>query len=171
MAVDDKQISLVFLVFRPDLSTGTIEPRARMSADELDLQAQVEAILGTLVRAASVELIKLFESRFRASASGPDATQRAGGKGGSEVTDSLSSGGAKRSVGVQVEPDCVGMSGLPVLRRDSMNPDALHAPELQLRAPRWFICIYSRKELRNVRPFKSLPHFPQLPRSPHMRIV
>lgn len=115
---------------------SSAQPRARMSAEELNLQAQVEAILGTLVRAASVELIKLFESRFRASATGPDATQRDGGEEGFEVTDSLSSGGAKRSVGVQVEaPDCVGMSGLPVLsggsrRLDSMNPGA---PELQLR--------------------------------------
>lgn len=74
-----------------------------MSAEDANLQAQVEAVLGTLVKAATVELIKLFESSFRVSA-GPSRTQRAGGKETPEVTDTLSAGATKRSVGVQVEP-------------------------------------------------------------------
>lgn len=73
-----------------------------MSAEDANLQAQVEAVLGTLVKAATVELIKLFESSFRVSAL--SRTQRAGGKETFEVTDTLSAGAAKRSVGVQVEP-------------------------------------------------------------------
>lgn len=86
-----------------------------MSADVVNLHAQVEAVLATLVKAATVELIKLFEGRHRASAWGPDATQRAGGEETSEITDSLWTGGAKRSVGVQVDPrDTCGMLILPV---------------------------------------------------------
>lgn len=73
-----------------------------MSAEDANLQAQVEAVLGTLVKAATVELIKLFESSFRVSAR--SRTQRAGGKETFEVTDTLSAGATKRSVGVQVEP-------------------------------------------------------------------
>lgn len=72
-----------------------------MSAEDANLQAQVETVLGTLVKAATVELIKLFESRFRVSARSP--SQCAGGKQSFEVSDSLSTGGTKRSVGVQVE--------------------------------------------------------------------
>lgn len=74
---------------------------AKMSAVDAQLQAQVEAVLGTLVKAAAVELIKLFESTFRVSALSP--SQCEGGKETFEVTHSLSTGGAKRSVGVQVE--------------------------------------------------------------------
>lgn len=74
---------------------------ANMSAENANLQAQVEAVLGTLVKAATVELVKMFESRFQMSALSP--TQRAGGKEASELTGSLSTGGTKRSVGVQVE--------------------------------------------------------------------
>lgn len=73
-----------------------------MSAEDANLKAQVEAVLGTLVKAATVELIKLFESRFRVAA--PSPTPCAGGKETFEVTNSLSTGGTKRSVGVQVEP-------------------------------------------------------------------
>lgn len=72
-----------------------------MAAVEAQLQAQVEAVLATLVKAATVELIKLFESTFRVSPRSP--SQCAGGKQTLEGTDSLSTGGAKRSVGVQVE--------------------------------------------------------------------
>lgn len=96
-----------------------------MSADVVNLHAQVEAVLGTLVKAATVELIRLFEGGHRASAWGPDVTQRAGGKETSEVTDSLWTGDAKRSVGVQVDPrDICGMLTLPA-----------HPPVLRLRCP------------------------------------
>lgn len=89
-----------------------------MSADVVNLQAQVEAVLGSLVKAATVELIKLFEGRFRATARGPDGTQCADGEETFEVTNSLSTEGTKRSVGVQVDPqDTHGMLALPVLPR------------------------------------------------------
>lgn len=72
----------------------------------MNLQAQVESVLGALVKAATVELTKLFESRYRASAAldvGPTD-----GKGETETLrtlDSFSTGDTKRSIGVQVEPD------------------------------------------------------------------
>lgn len=71
----------------------------------MNLQAQVEAVLGSLVKAATVELIKLFEGGFRATARGPD---------GNQCADSRSTEGTKRSVGVQVDPqDTYGMLALP----------------------------------------------------------
>lgn len=70
-----------------------------MSTVAVSLQAQVESVLGSLVKAASVELIKLFESRYRASE--VDLGRGEDGKG-SEASDVLSSGDTKRSIGVQV---------------------------------------------------------------------
>ncbi|XP_063318062.1 zinc finger protein 449 [Pelmatolapia mariae] len=70
-----------------------------MSTVVVSLQAQVESVLGSLVKAASVELIKLFESRYRASE--VDLGRGEDGKG-SETSDVLSSGDTKRSIGVQV---------------------------------------------------------------------
>lgn len=77
-----------------------------MSADVVNLRAQVEAVLGSLVKAATVELIKVFEGRFRATARGPDGEQTF------EVTNRVSPEGTKRSVGVQV--DTHGTLALPV---------------------------------------------------------
>lgn len=89
-----------------------------MSADVVNLQVQVEAVLGSLVKAATVELIKLFEGRFRATVRSPDATQCADGKETFEVTNSSSTEGTKRSVGVQVDPqDTYGVLPLPVFPR------------------------------------------------------
>ncbi len=71
----------------------------------MNLQAQVEAVLGALVKAATVELTKLFESRYRASALDVDVG-RTEDKGGNETLEplgSLSAGDTKRSVGVQVD--------------------------------------------------------------------
>ncbi|XP_035025272.1 zinc finger protein 287 [Hippoglossus stenolepis] len=75
-----------------------------MSADVVNLQAQVESVLVALVKAATVELTKLFESRYRASpavAAGRTEDQREhdtlGTPAGSSAADT------KRSVGVQVD--------------------------------------------------------------------
>ncbi|XP_017276276.2 zinc finger protein 17 [Kryptolebias marmoratus] len=70
-----------------------------MSSGAVNLQAQVESVLGALVKAASLELVKLFESRYRASA------EDAGRAGAPESLVCVSSGDNKRSVGVQVEED------------------------------------------------------------------
>lgn len=138
-----------------------------MSADVVNLQAQVEAVLGPLVKAATVELIKLFEGRFRANARGPDATQCADGEETFEVTNSLSTEGTKRSVGVQVDlQDTYGMLALPVFPPSCCAGTGIRAGSLpsctsvQLHARRWFVCIRSREELRNARPFKSFPPLP-----------
>lgn len=82
-----------------------------MAAGALDLQAQVESVLGALVKAATVELTRLFESRYGASARGVDVdvdVGRAGDRrepGTSETPGSLSPGDTKRSIGVQVDED------------------------------------------------------------------
>lgn len=78
---------------------------AKMSADVVNIQAQVETVLGALVKAASVELIKLFESRYRGS---PVVVGRAEGDERKEGLESIFgawNGKNKRSIGVQVEED------------------------------------------------------------------
>ncbi|TWW72957.1 zinc finger protein 135 [Takifugu flavidus] len=92
-----------------------------MSADVVNLQAQVEAVLGSLVKAATVELIKLFEGRFRATARGPDGTRCADGEETFEVTNSLSTEGTKRSVGVQVDPQDTNGVLVPPLDEDGLK--------------------------------------------------
>lgn len=78
-----------------------------MSAGVVNLQAQVESVLGVLVKAATVELTKLFESRYRASAVDVDVDEgRTEGKRENETVqsrDSLSTADSKRSIGVQVD--------------------------------------------------------------------
>lgn len=72
-----------------------------------ELQQQVETLLGTLVKAAAVELTKLFESTYLAAAAAATDTGR-GDRGGS-VKASYPSNAAedKQSIGVQVEVfDC-----------------------------------------------------------------
>ncbi|XP_040025646.2 uncharacterized protein LOC120814343 [Gasterosteus aculeatus] len=65
------------------------------------VQAQVELVLGALVKAATVELIKLFESGYRAP---PDAG-RTEDKGRHAAPGGLSTGTTTRSIGVQVDKD------------------------------------------------------------------
>lgn len=72
-----------------------------MSAGVASLQAQVELVLGALVKAATVELIKLFESGYRAP---PDAG-RTEDKGRHAAPGGLSTGATTRSIGVQVDKD------------------------------------------------------------------
>ncbi|KAM9719942.1 uncharacterized protein ACNS7B_020587 [Menidia menidia] len=89
-----------------------------MSARGATLQAQVESVLGTLVRAATLELIKLFESRYRASAAdgglAEDNTQsEAWGPPLGGPLGGLWSGDAKRNIGIQVEEDTPPLSELP----------------------------------------------------------
>ncbi|XP_029381256.1 zinc finger protein 880 [Echeneis naucrates] len=79
-----------------------------MSAGVVNLQAQVESVLGALVRTATVELTKLFESRYQASAVDV-AVGRSREGGGNETQkdkpDGLATVETKRSVGVQVDED------------------------------------------------------------------
>lgn len=75
-----------------------------MSAGVVNLQAQVESVLGALVKAATVELTKLFESRYRASALDVAAGRTEDSKQ-NDTLDSLSTGEATRSIGVQVDED------------------------------------------------------------------
>lgn len=74
-----------------------------MPGGDVDLQAQVEAVLGALLKVAAVELTKLFESRYRAShtESGEEPEESP------ETVDRLrrEDGKLLRSVGVQVEED------------------------------------------------------------------
>lgn len=73
-----------------------------MSLGVVNLQAQVESVLGALVKAATVELTKLFESRYRASVLDVDVG-RTEDKQRNETLDSLSSRDTTRSIGVQVD--------------------------------------------------------------------
>ncbi|XP_019720341.1 zinc finger protein 547 isoform X2 [Hippocampus comes] len=75
-----------------------------MSAEDVNIHAQVESVLGALVKVATVELTKLFESSYRASAASVEVGRADGGKG-SESPDSLSSAERTRSIGVQVDDD------------------------------------------------------------------
>ncbi|XP_061652870.1 zinc finger and SCAN domain-containing protein 31 isoform X2 [Phyllopteryx taeniolatus] len=73
-----------------------------MSADAVNIQTQVESVLSALVKVATAELAKLFESRYRASA----ASVQAGHDGdGSESPARLPCGERTRSIGVQVDED------------------------------------------------------------------
>ncbi|KAM6990209.1 uncharacterized protein LKV04_009731 [Tautogolabrus adspersus] len=78
-----------------------------MSAGSVNLQAQVESVLGALVKAATVELTKLFESRYRASAQGLESGRTEDRKGNEtlETLDRSPTGDTKRSIGVQVDED------------------------------------------------------------------
>lgn len=78
-----------------------------MSTGVMNLQAQVESVLGALVKAATVELTKLFESSYGASALDVHAgrTDNKSENETFETLDSLSSGDTKRSIGVQVDED------------------------------------------------------------------
>ncbi|CAN9503290.1 unnamed protein product [Ophioblennius macclurei] len=80
-----------------------------MSTGVVTLQAQVESVLGELVKAATVELTKLFESRYQA------LTRAAGRADGQDSDDT------KRSVAVQVNADMcppVAFPDLPLLSPD-----------------------------------------------------
>lgn len=78
-----------------------------MSAGTVDLQAQVESVLGALVKAATVELTKLFESRYGVSAVNVAVGRTEDKKQNEtfEALDNLSTADTKRSVGVQVDDD------------------------------------------------------------------
>ncbi|XP_067461183.1 uncharacterized protein si:rp71-1g18.1 [Thunnus thynnus] len=87
-----------------------------MSAGVVDIQAQVESVLAALVKVASVELTKLFESRYRASALDVQLGRTEDGKE-NETVESLSKGNRKRSIGVQVDEDInpqLQLSGSPL---------------------------------------------------------
>lgn len=73
----------------------------------MDIQTQVESVLGALVKIATVELTKLFESRYRASVADVEAGRAQDRKdhGSVENMESLSTGERKRSIGVQVDRD------------------------------------------------------------------
>lgn len=75
-----------------------------MSVGAMNIQAQVESVLGALLKAATVELTELFESRYRASA--PDvAVDADSGRSESDGRDATAETlDTKRSIGVQVEP-------------------------------------------------------------------
>ncbi|XP_008431182.1 zinc finger protein 3 [Poecilia reticulata] len=76
-----------------------------MSADAVNIQAQVETVLGALVKAASVELIKLFESRYRAEPVAAGRAEEEQRHGSLESLCAVWNGDSKRSIGVQVEED------------------------------------------------------------------
>ncbi|KAM4728008.1 uncharacterized protein FYW61_011150 [Anableps anableps] len=78
---------------------------AKMSADVVNIQAQVETVLGALVKAASAELIKLFESRYRASLAAVGRVEEDEQNEGLESLCAVWNGDSKRSIGVQVEED------------------------------------------------------------------
>lgn len=75
-----------------------------MSAGVVNLEAQVESVLGALVKAATAELTKLFESRYRASALDVDVG-RTEDKKTNKTLDSLTTEDTTRSIGVQVDED------------------------------------------------------------------
>ncbi|KAG8013903.1 Calsequestrin-1 [Nibea albiflora] len=87
---------------------------AKMSEGVVNLQAQVESVLGALVKAATVELTKLFESRYGASVLAVDAgrTVNKGENDSMETLHSVPTSDTKRSIGVQVEEDISSQSEL-----------------------------------------------------------
>ncbi|XP_033837966.1 zinc finger protein 300 [Periophthalmus magnuspinnatus] len=83
----------------------------------VELQQQVETLLGTLVKAAAVELTKLFESTYLASAAATDPGRRDNQSGSVKAFYPLNAAEGKQSIGVQVDVvDC--------------TPTALHDPIL-----------------------------------------
>ncbi|XP_023140308.2 zinc finger protein 133 [Amphiprion ocellaris] len=74
-----------------------------MSADVVNLEAQVESVLGALVKAATAELTKLFESRYRAAAVEAGRTEHQRENESLKTPERLPSGDTKRSIGVQVD--------------------------------------------------------------------
>nr|XP_057922311.1 zinc finger protein 135 isoform X2 [Doryrhamphus excisus] len=86
-----------------------------MSADVVNIHEQVESVLGALVKVAAVELTKLFESRYRASAAvaepEPDSDRDENRKRGGKLECSLSSGQKTRSIGVQADRDIESLNG------------------------------------------------------------
>ncbi|XP_061696283.1 zinc finger protein 69 homolog isoform X2 [Syngnathoides biaculeatus] len=75
-----------------------------MPTDTVNIQAQVESVLSALVKVATVELAKLFESRSQASVAAVLVGHAAEAKG-SESPDELPCGERTRSIGVQVDQD------------------------------------------------------------------
>lgn len=72
-----------------------------------DLQHQVETLLGTLVKTAAVELTKLFQSTYLASAAATDKGRAINQGGSVKAFCPLNAAEGKQSVGVQVEVfDC-----------------------------------------------------------------
>lgn len=95
-----------------------------MSADIVNLQAQVESVLGALVKAATVELTKLFESRYGVSAVDVDVGRTEDKKKNETFAspDNLSTADTKRSIGVQVDDNIyplLQLSGICVLELKS----------------------------------------------------
>ncbi|KAG7227372.1 hypothetical protein INR49_000377 [Caranx melampygus] len=89
-----------------------------MSAAVVNLQAQVESVLGALVKAATVELTKLFESRYQASAVDVGLLHVKSEDAPLEKAVSVSTADTKRSIGVQVDDGIYpmwGLSGPPLL--------------------------------------------------------
>ncbi|KAM9844674.1 uncharacterized protein ACBR49_011476 [Aulostomus maculatus] len=95
-----------------------------MSAGVVNIQAQVESVLGALVKVATAELTKLFESRYRASAAEEYAGRSDDRKRNetSETVKTLAAGERRRSIGVQVDEDIcppTDFSGPPVLPEEA----------------------------------------------------
>lgn len=89
-----------------------------MSADIVDLQAQVESVLGALVKAATVELTKLFESRYGVSTVDVGRTEDKKENETFSSPNNLCTADTKRSIGVQVDDDIyplLQLSGICVL--------------------------------------------------------
>ncbi|XP_023277574.1 zinc finger protein 354C-like [Seriola lalandi dorsalis] len=91
-----------------------------MSAGVVNLQEQVESVLGALVKAATVELTKLFESKYQASAVDMEVGRNEDKRENEtlEKPDSLSTADTKRSIGVQVDDGIYPrweLSGSPLL--------------------------------------------------------
>ncbi|XP_030017301.1 zinc finger protein 398 [Sphaeramia orbicularis] len=79
-----------------------------MSGGVVNLQAQVESVLGALVKAATMELTKLFESSYIGSAVDVDVGRTEDGAEKTPLntlTHCLFSGKNRRSIGVQVDAD------------------------------------------------------------------
>lgn len=78
-----------------------------MASGGVDLQQQVESVLGALVKAATIELTKLFESRYGASAQGVESACTENSKETETLKklDDALTGNNKRSIGVQVDAD------------------------------------------------------------------
>ncbi|XP_026168857.1 zinc finger protein 226 [Mastacembelus armatus] len=111
-----------------------------MSASTVNLQAQVESVLGALLKAATLELTELFESRYRAAVVEVHVGRTEDTKQ-NETPDCLSTAHTKRSVGVQVDEHVsplLGLSGPPLLSEGDCSRECKEEEEEGVDA----VCLF-----------------------------
>lgn len=112
-----------------------------MSAANGNLQAQVESVLGALVKAATSELIRLFEGRCGASALAPDAffAEPKARLKTADTTHASPTSTSQHSVGVQVDLDLCSPCEVFGKKVSERHHFLLWSPAEQVRS--LFVCV------------------------------